>query len=152
MTFRQCFFRYTWSDQNSSTSFTKFYDVNRIKKVFPFFRVTYNTGRDLWVFFRHCGTFYRKKYNQKVPLQCFRSFATEWMMKSPKGSPFQFCSSLWDFFKDFVFIKRSPIHQYFHTLKSFCNFWALDMVPTWAGPGLLFSTPTNSFMYSWGKS
>ena len=22
-------------------------------------------------------------------------------------------------------------------LKSFCYFWALDMAPTWAGPGLL---------------
>ena len=27
MGFRQCFFRYTWSDQNSSTSSTKFYGV-----------------------------------------------------------------------------------------------------------------------------
>ena len=45
--------------------------------------------------------------------------------------------ALWDFFSKKIFIKGFPTHQYFDILKSFCYFWALDMVPTWAGPGLL---------------
>ena len=35
-------------------------------------------------------------------------------------------------------MKGSPIHQYFDILKSFCNFWPLEMAPTWAVPGLCF--------------
>ena len=42
------------------------------------------------------------------------------------------------FFKVF-FIKGSPIHQYFDTLKSFCYFGALDIAPTWAVPGCVSS-------------
>ena len=36
------------------------------------------------------------------------------------------------------------VKEYFDTLKSFCYFWALDMAPTWAGPGLL-----NLVLASW---
>ena len=37
--------------------------------------------------FRHCGTFFFKKniYHQRVRLHFFWSFATEWMLKNPKG-------------------------------------------------------------------
>ena len=37
------------------------------------------------------------------------------------------------FFSSFGYCKRI-----LDTLKTFCYFWALDMAPTWAGPGLLF--------------
>ena len=46
------------------------------------------------------------------------------------------------FFRKNFFIKGSPTHQYFDILKSFCYFWALDMAPTWAGPGLFHSDVT----------
>ena len=85
-------------------------------------------------------------------LQLFWSFATEWILKNPKGSPFQIVSPLGDFLKKKLFFhKGSPIHQYFDTLRSVCYFYALDVAPTWAGPGL-FSLPElfpRLFMLSW---
>ena len=88
--------------------------------------------------FRLCVTFFAKKkvFTEGSPFY-FWYFPTEGMLKNPKGSPFQFFRH-WDFFQKLFFIKRSPIHQYFDILKSFCYFWALDMAPTWAGPGLFF--------------
>ena len=56
--------------------------------------------------------------------------------KIPKVPLFQFFGIVRLFSKSFFFIKGSSIHQYFDILKSFCYFWALDMAPTWAGPGL----------------
>ena len=135
---------------------------------------------------------FSKKIPQMVPPAFFWCFATEWMLKNPKGSPFQFFSALWDFFpkmKIFVFFNffmfcdrmdvekpqrvppfsfselwdfSEPVGPFFwvcnffetffqknsileyckrvlDTWKSFCYFWALDMAPTWAGPGLFFA-------------
>ena len=65
--------------------------------------------------------------HQRVPHH-FWSFATEWMLKNPPLKFFRHCETF--------FIKGSPIHQYFDILKSFCDFCALDMASTWAGPGL----------------
>ena len=132
MAFRQCFFikfffRYTWTDQSSSTP--KVIQNLRRRQIVPVgprnwtkkvSRVTYNTGRD-----------------QRSPLQFFRRFATEWMLKNPKGS-FSFFFGIVRFFFHF-FIEGSPIHHYFDILKSFCYFWALNMAPTWASPGLFCS-------------
>ena len=55
------------------------------------------------------------------------------------------------------FLKRVLQKRILDTLKSFCYFWALDMAPTWAVPGLFllevdfwYYTPSNkivSFYY-----
>ena len=51
-------------------------------------------------FFRHCAIFFSKKLfsPRKAPLQFFRSFATEWMLKNPKGSSLsvylEFCNRM----------------------------------------------------------
>ena len=90
--------------------------------------------------------------------------------KIPKGPPLSFFSELWDFNffikgSPFNFLmichrrdeKCQSFHlarqsgptfgflgcfrrEYFNTLKSFCYFWALDMAPTWAVPGLFLET------------
>ena len=72
-------------------------------------------------------------------LQFFDIFGQNGFWKIPNGPPFQFFSALWDFFRKKT-IKGSPIHEYFDILKSFWYFWALDMAPTWAYPGLLAVT------------
>ena len=80
------------------------------------------------------GHFFRRKFIPKGSrLQFFSEFCDR-LLKNPKGSSLSVFSALWDIF----FHKRFPIHQYFDTLKSFCYFWALDMAPTWAGPGFCF--------------
>ena len=60
-------------------------------------------------------------FHQRVPLQFFWSFATEWMLKNPKGSSLSVCFGIVTLFS-FFFLKRLPIHQYFDLLKSFCYF------------------------------
>ena len=87
-------------------------------------------------FFRHC-TFFKKIPTKGSPFNFFGSFATEWMLKNPKGSSLSVLSAVWNIFSIF-FHKRFQIHQYFDILKSFCYFWALDRAPTWAGLGLLY--------------
>ena len=92
-------------------------------------------------FFRHCVTFFEFFFSKGSPFIFFWSFATEWMLKNPKGS------SLSAFFFGIVRLskknhKRFQIHQYFDILKSFRYFWAFDVTPTWAGPGLLIVTTT----------
>ena len=77
--------------------------------------------------------FFGKKFSPNGEL--FWSFATDWMLKNPKGSPFS-VFGIETFFKKIWCCRR----EYFDTLKSFCYFWALDMAPTWAGPGLFFLT------------
>ena len=71
------------------------------------------------------------------PFQFFWSFASEWMLKNPKGSSLSvFFGIVRLFSKKKFFIKVVPIHQYLEILKFFYYFWALDMAPTWAVPGL----------------
>ena len=72
------------------------------------------------------------------------------MLKNPKRSSlsvfFRHCET---FFQNFFFIKVVPIHQYFEILKSFCYFWALDMAPTWAVPGLFLVTYNTGWDFSY---
>ena len=61
------------------------------KRFFLFFRVTYHTGRDqrlpLSFFSALRDFFFEKKIFPKGPPAFFWCFATEWMLKNPKGSP-----------------------------------------------------------------
>ena len=86
-------------------------------------------------FFRHCATFFTF-FPPKGPPSIFWSFATEWMLKNPKGSSLTVFFGIVRLFN--FFHKRFQIHQHFDILKSFCYFLALDMAPTWAGFGLFF--------------
>ena len=85
-----------------------------------------NTGRDQRVhFFRHCATFFKKKFfpHESPPPSIFWSFATEWMLKNPKGSTLSVFSALWDFSKK-NFHKRvpnSPILGNFEVLLLFLS-------------------------------
>ena len=98
-------------------------------------------GYSLRVFSDLWDLFFEKKYSPKGPPSIvFGVFRQNGCWKVPKGPPFQFFRHCETFFSIFVFIKRSPIHQYFDILKSFCYFWALDMAPTWAVLGLLVDT------------
>ena len=76
--------------------------------------------------FRHCETLARQGLALAGP-------------GAPLGPFFWVCN----FFGKFFFQKIS-IFEYckrvLDTGKSFCYFWALDMAPTWAGPGLLYNT------------
>ena len=67
-------------------------------------------GPPFFNFFRHCETFFAEKkiFPKRSPLQVFCCFATEWMLKNPKGSPlsvFRHCET----FKKF-FSKGSPFN------------------------------------------
>ena len=82
-----------------------------------------------------------------------RYFATQWMSKNPKGSPLLHFSALWhcskisfwNFFRKFLISQGSPFN-YFRILKPtgvsqspkvpLLQFWALDIAPTLAVPGL----------------
>ena len=63
--------------------------------------------------FRHCATFF--EFYPKGPPSIFRSFATEYKLKSPKG-PSHVFSALLDFFFEKNFDQRFPL-QVFEILK-----------------------------------
>ena len=70
------------------------------------------------------------------PLSFFFEFCDRMHVeKSQRVLPFSFFGIV-RLFSIFFLIKWFPIRQFFNILKSFCYFWALDMAPTWAGPGL----------------
>ena len=136
MTFRQCFsilffFRFTWSDQNSSTPkvIQNFKKPNCTRwpkelnqKGFPR-NIQYQTrlkGPPLSFF---CiATLFREFFSQMVPLQFFWSFATEWMLKNPKGSPFQFFFGIVRLSKKFhERVPDSPILWHFEVLLLFLS-------------------------------
>ena len=98
-------------------------DVEKSQRVPPF------------QFFRHCETS-RNFFNQKCPSFNFFWFATEWMKNLKVFHLVRQFGSTFGFF-------RYRRREYFDTLKSFCCFWALDMAPTWAVPGLFFSSDYN---------
>ena len=99
-------------------------------------------------FFRHCATFVQKSFSTKVsPLQFFWSFATEWMLKNPKGSFLSVVFGIVRLLKKY-FHKRFQIHQYFNIFKSFCYFWALDMAPTSDRSWLVFFGHINDQKHS----
>ena len=84
---------------------------------------------------------------QLLPYVLSTSFSTHpkrqtWDKKRP---PFYIFESFCCFF-----LKGSPIHQYFDILKSFYYFWALDMAPTWAVPGLFIFRHTNLIVHGGG--
>ena len=78
-------------------------------KRFP--RNIQNRTRPKGPFFRHCATFFKKFFftTKGPPFNFFWSFATEWMLKNPKGSSlsvfFRHCET---FFQKFFFHKSSP--------------------------------------------
>ena len=83
----------------------------------------------LFSFFRNYETFFHF-FHQRVPPSIFLMICDRRDEKSQSvplarqsGPTFGFLGCL----------RR----EYFDTLKSFCYFWALDMAPTWAVPGLL---------------
>ena len=87
---------------------------------------------------------------QRVPLF---SFSALWDVSAPgaRGSePRRATRSIFlvcNFFKKKIFEKFSSFDyckRILDTWKSFCYFWALDMAPTWAGPGLFYfnTSPT----------
>ena len=73
--------------------------ANWTRKVFPVFprNIPYpaRPKGPFQFFFGTARLFFRKI----LPLQFFCCFATEWMLENPKGSPFQFFSALWIFFR-----------------------------------------------------
>ena len=90
-------------------------------------------------YFRLCETFFWKIcFSAKGPAFKFLIFLGRMdFEKSQMVPPFSFFRHCETFFRKKISIKGSPIHQYFDILKSFWYFWALDMAPTWADPGLL---------------
>ena len=57
--------------------------------------------------FRLCGTFFEFFCLHRVPsINISWYFATEWMLKNPKGSPFLQFSALWDFPKWLFFVLK----------------------------------------------
>ena len=101
--------------------------------------------------FRHCETLARHSVHffkyvlfsifslQRVPLQFLWYFTTDWCLKFQRFplSVFRHCET---FFRKFVFSPKGPPSTATKMLTiSEVSFWALDMAPTWAGPGLLYS-------------
>ena len=69
---------------------------------------------------------------QRVSLSIFRHCETLARHSVQFFSMYFFQKKVFEKFSIFDFCKRI-----LDTWKSFCYFWALDMAPTWAGPGLL---------------
>ena len=157
------FFQSTRTDQNSST---KLYEILMcqigpfgsgnwtIKAVF-LFNVTYNTGRDKRVspfnFFGIVRVF-RKDFNVSKGslLQFVWYFATEWMLKTTKCPFFQSASGLWRANSIQLLGLSGTVKKNTWHLKSFCYFWALEMVPTYAVSGsfqYFFSNPCWSCLH-----
>ena len=69
------------------------------------------------------------------------SFSALWDFSAPLGPFFEYVIFSKNFFRK-IFFQKISIFEYckrvLDTWKSFCYFWALDMAPTWAGPGLFF--------------
>ena len=99
---------------------------------FPTERMLKNPKGSPFQFFGIVRFFFKKFFFTKsAPPSIFWWYATEWM-KNLKVSPLvRQISSTFGFF-------RYRRREYFDTLKSFWCFWALDMAPTWAVPGLLY--------------
>ena len=82
----------------------------------------------------------------------FFNVSQQWMLKNAKGFPF---FARLGFFVSLILFFVSLTLSFFYTFMSFCYFWALDMAPTYAVPGLLkqivsiTSTPlgVNSVLY-----
>ena len=81
-------------------------------------------------FFRHCETFFKNFFSPKVPLLQF--FFDDLRQNGWKISK----CPLWCANSVQLLGFSGTVEE--NTLKSFCCFWALDMAPTWAVPGLFF--------------
>ena len=149
------FFQSTRTDQNSSKKFFKillhqiapFGLANRTKKVFPVFprNIPYPARPKVppFNFFRHCETFFSEIFPQRVPLQIVRCFATEWMLKNPKGSPLSIFFGTARLFSENLFF--SPKGLLFNCDKNVEN---SGSVPLLARQGLALagrSAPLGSF-------
>ena len=133
MAFRQCFFKKnfwcTWSDQKSSNrkvlkNFKKTPNCTRWpkelnQKGFPR-NIQYRTRPQgpSFSFFGIARVFFGKFFPQRAHLQFFWSFATEWMLKNPKGPPFQFFRHCGTFFSN-KRVPNSPILWHFEVLWLF---------------------------------
>ena len=75
-------------------------------------------------FFRHCATFFKKLFSpRKAPLfNFFWSFATEWMLKNPKGSSL---SVFWSFATEWMLKnhKGSSLSVFFGIVRLFQFFF-----------------------------
>ena len=80
-------------------------------------------GSLLWIFFRHCATFFRKFFNvpKGSPLWVFWYFATECLLINPEGSPLLHFSALCDFFWKKNFFQKFQ----FFSKKSVIRFLSL---------------------------
>ena len=136
------FFKTTWTDQNSSTKVLQ----NIIVVFFSFFR---HSVFFPFQFFSALSFFLEKKFYPKGGTPSFFLLFCDGMdVGNPQRVlPFSFFRHCETFFPK-KFIKGSPTHQYFDILKSFCYFWALDMAPTWAVPGLLFVSLVSDWPFS----
>ena len=113
--------------------FSALWDFFPKMKIFVFFN-----------FFMFCDRMDVEK-PQRVPLLVFRhceTLARQGLALAGPGAPLGPFFWVCNFFGKFFFQKIS-IFEYckrvLDTWKSFCYFWALDMAPTWAGPGLFFN-------------
>ena len=79
-------------------------------------------GGPLFRFFWHCETFFWIFFHQRVPASIFATMDVR---------SFGFSVSLILFLWVWYF-------EFFDTFMSFCCFWASDMAPTYAVPGLLY--------------
>ena len=88
-------------------------------------------------FFRHYATFFRKVLNfiKAYPFEFFEVFGLWKTFIEPKGSLFGVFGNMRLFYQ-ILFLKKKLFSKCFQLL--FLEyFWALDMAPTWAVPGLL---------------
>ena len=120
------FFQSTRTDQNSSSKVLQniiapnctIWSSELNQKSFSCFpHVTYYTGRDQRVppfnFSALPDFFSEKIYPKGSPLQFFCCFATEWMLKNSKGSPFQFFGFVRLFSIFFLFSPKGPPFNFF---------------------------------------
>ena len=123
-------------------------DVEKPQRVppFSFFGIVRffpeNEKKFFFNFFMFCDRMDVEKPQRVPPF----SFSALWDFSAPgarASEPRRATRSIFlvcNFFKKNFFEKFS-IFEYckriLDTWKSFCYFWALDMAPTWAGPGLL---------------
>ena len=132
---------------------------------FLFFHVTYHSGRDQRVppfnLFRHCETFFRKFFPQRVLLQFFAVLRQNGCWKIPKGPPFSFFGTVRFFsenknFPHFNFfdilqhigclkIPKGPPFQFFGIVRLFENLFFLQRVPPSTATKMLTTSEVSPF-------
>ena len=73
--------------------------------------------------------FFQKQFLPQIrPFNSFDDLRQNGLQSIPRGAPIQSNFGVYRVFR----------REYFDTLKHFCYFWAWDLAPTWAVPGLLW--------------